>query len=231
MTIPKWLSVPTLALGLLFNVVRGGWMGWLDRDNWLLERGGWGIGALDGLLFALAGFAVAFALFFVLWILGTCGGGDVKLCAALGAWVGPLWTLFLLVGTMLCLITFGIARLVWSLFTQGMQATKKDYYARHGKKPHAKQPREAVGRQGFLVPRKRLVTFSLPVAVATAVVLMWVCRRDLGLTHSTNANTPPAPRPRAQARGPVAAGRASAPSSCCCCRCCSASCWRWCSSA
>jgi prepilin peptidase CpaA len=47
-----------------------------------------------GLVSAVAGWAVGLAIFFVPFALGGLGGGDVKLLAALGAWLGPreaLW--------------------------------------------------------------------------------------------------------------------------------------------
>ncbi len=46
------------------------------------------MGALDGFLFALVGSLVGFAFFAILFALGTCGGGDVKLFTAIGAWLG-----------------------------------------------------------------------------------------------------------------------------------------------
>lgn len=48
-----------------------------------------------GALAALLGFAAGLAVFFPFFALGGLGGGDVKLMAALGAWVGwspVLWT-------------------------------------------------------------------------------------------------------------------------------------------
>lgn len=64
--------------------------------NWLT-----GCGAIGGLAAALAGLtavgiggsvsgvAAGAAIPAVLWFLGGLGGGDVKLCAAVGAWIGP----------------------------------------------------------------------------------------------------------------------------------------------
>jgi prepilin peptidase CpaA len=46
-------------------------------------------GGTSGLLAALAGWFVGAALFFPLFALRGMGAGDVKLLAALGAWVGP----------------------------------------------------------------------------------------------------------------------------------------------
>ena len=55
---------------------------------------GWTRG-LEGILGAASGFGVGFALFFPMFALGGMGAGDVKLLAALGAWLGPAaaaWT-------------------------------------------------------------------------------------------------------------------------------------------
>jgi prepilin peptidase CpaA len=44
----------------------------------------------SGLLLAAGGWLVGAALFFPFFALGGMGGGDVKLMAALGAWLGPV---------------------------------------------------------------------------------------------------------------------------------------------
>ncbi len=52
-------------------------------------------GGMSGFLSSVAGAGVGFALFFPLFALGGMGAGDVKLMAALGAWLGPAgaaWT-------------------------------------------------------------------------------------------------------------------------------------------
>lgn len=48
------------------------------------------IGGPWGLLMAVAGCVAGAALFFPLFALGGMGAGDVKLLAALGAWLGPV---------------------------------------------------------------------------------------------------------------------------------------------
>ena len=47
----------------------------------------------DGILNGLGGFGLGFGLFFVLWIIGSAGGGDVKLMGALSVWLGGSLTL------------------------------------------------------------------------------------------------------------------------------------------
>ncbi|HWB52869.1 MAG TPA: A24 family peptidase [Tepidisphaeraceae bacterium] len=53
-----------------------------------------GVGMEESLL----GIAVGFGLMFVLFAMRAVGGGDVKLLAAVGAWVGPLPTLAIFAG-------------------------------------------------------------------------------------------------------------------------------------
>jgi prepilin peptidase CpaA len=48
-----------------------------------------------GLAMAVAGWLVGAALFFPLFALGGMGAGDVKLLAALGAWMGPVGAVWL----------------------------------------------------------------------------------------------------------------------------------------
>jgi prepilin peptidase CpaA len=47
-----------------------------------------------GLTQGLLGIAVGFALLFGLWLIRGMGAGDVKFMAALGAWLGPMLTLY-----------------------------------------------------------------------------------------------------------------------------------------
>ena len=66
--IPNWLVVPFLPAGVAVSAWLHGWHG---------------VGQ------SLAGFALGAAIFGLLFCLGGMGMGDVKLCAAIGAWIGP----------------------------------------------------------------------------------------------------------------------------------------------
>jgi len=74
--IPNVLTLGAALLGFGFHLVAGGW--------------GWG-----GLLTSVAGWGVGLVLFLPLFALRGLGGGDVKLVAALGAWLGPGQTVWL----------------------------------------------------------------------------------------------------------------------------------------
>lgn len=65
--IPNWLVLSGLALGVGLNTILGGWLG--ARSS-------------------LLGFAIAFLVYFPLYLLRGMGAGDVKLMAAVGSIVG-----------------------------------------------------------------------------------------------------------------------------------------------
>jgi Flp pilus assembly protein protease CpaA len=159
--VPKWLTVTAFFLGLAANVVRGAWLGAQDVQVWRLASGPW-LGALDGFLFALAGAGVAFGLFLLLWILGTCGGGDLKLFTALGAWLGLKLVIWVFVGTLPVLLVLLLVKLVaGGIGPLGIRRTLKEDRTRS--------------------KRKFRMTYSLPVALVTALLLLWVFRADLHL--------------------------------------------------
>ncbi len=146
--VPKPVSLALLAGGVLANLVRGAWVGADGAEAWSLGANGWAVGAADGFLFSLAGFAVGFAMFFVLWVFGVGGGGDVKLAAAVGAWVGPRWFFFVLVVALVAVTVLTVARIAVTVLSG---------------KPGRGLRAKAVAW--------RLLSFSLPMTVGVAALL------------------------------------------------------------
>jgi Flp pilus assembly protein protease CpaA len=170
--VPKWLSLSTLAVGVVFQLARGAWLGAEGRETWFLGRNGALIGAADGFLFALAGFAAGFAIFFLLWIIGGCGGGDVKLFAALSAWVGPEIAIWILVLSTIILIVLVFLRGGQAILSQSPKALPVSRTDKRGKAAVPTAPKPSRG-----------LTYSLPLALATALVLLWFFRFDLNLAR------------------------------------------------
>jgi prepilin peptidase CpaA len=89
--IPNWLVFPFLLAGIVVSAALHGW---------------------SGVGHSLEGIALGGLLFGILCWMGGMGMGDVKLCAAIGAWIGPAQLLTALVITG---IVGGIMALGWAL--------------------------------------------------------------------------------------------------------------------
>jgi prepilin peptidase CpaA len=171
--IPNPLTVAMLFTGLVLNIARGAWLGaeGTDQGVWVLGPHGSLVGGLDGLLWGLAGFATGFGLFFLMWMLRTCGGGDVKLFGAVGAWVGPLWILFLLAGTVIMVVVFGIARRI--LVALGLSRPLQGWKGL-AMEPGSRQQRHP-----------RVAVYAPAVLVSASILLLWFLGPDLGLRTSS----------------------------------------------
>jgi prepilin peptidase CpaA len=89
--IPNWLVVPFLLGGIAVSVVTGGWSG--------LENSAFGV-------------LLAVSLLGIVCWLGGMGMGDMKLCAAIGAWIGPRQLLLALV---MMGFAGGLMALIWAV--------------------------------------------------------------------------------------------------------------------
>lgn len=170
--VPKKVTIGLLAAGALANVVRGAWLGADGHPAWVIDSSGPVVGAIDGLLFAVAGFLVGFGLFFVLWIFGVCGGGDVKLAAAVGAWVGPRYFLGTLAIALPVLFILTFARLGLAIL--------------RGKPRTAGQKQEGRGLQW------RLMSYSLPMTIAVGILSALLVIGAMGFRIQVGAPPPPA---------------------------------------
>jgi prepilin peptidase CpaA len=98
--IPNWLVFPFLFLGIASSPWRFGWQGGAQGFGW------------HGLGQCFAGLGLGFVIYGVMFFMGGMGAGDVKLCAAIGAWIGPMQ---LLVGLVATSIAGGIMVFGWAL--------------------------------------------------------------------------------------------------------------------
>ncbi len=88
--IPNWLVFPFMASGIAVSAWQHGW---------------------HGLGQSLAGLGLGALLFGILGAMGGMGMGDVKLCAAIGAWIGPSQ---LIVALVITGIAGGVMALCWA---------------------------------------------------------------------------------------------------------------------
>ena len=149
--IPNWLTVSAAVLGLAYNSFAPG-----------------GLGPVA----ALIGFAIGFSLLLLPWLLGGGGMGDVKLLAALGAWLGPV----------LILVSFGLAAMLAACaavvlmtvtaMTEGFSSARRRYIQ--------STTGAASAAHSTSTPRigRRVLPFAVPVAIATWLVLAWMLLRS-----------------------------------------------------
>lgn len=88
------LTLPLLACGLIYH---------------------WIIGGFDGVTAAVVGALFGFLLLLIPYLLGGMGAGDVKLVAAIGAWLGASTLSSVLIASLLATAIFSLA----ALFRQG----------------------------------------------------------------------------------------------------------------
>jgi len=138
--IPNWLVFPYWLAGIVVQGVLHGWHG---------------IGQ------SLAGAGLAILIFGALFLLGGMGAGDVKLCAAAGAWIGPAQTMFALIFTGLA---GGAMVLIWAVlggFVQDLFRGTGDLLAGWGR-GRLRDPEATIANPG-----RRKMPYAPAIAVGT----------------------------------------------------------------
>ena len=143
--IPNWLVLPFLAVGLIVSVVPQSWHG-------------------IGIVPSLEGAGLGLLLFGVLSVMGGMGMGDVKLCAAIGAWIGPrqLFVALILTG-----IAGGIMAVVWAIWGGFMG----ELFSGAGDLVFGWRKREkgATKEHTLANPRARKMPYAPAIAVGTLI--------------------------------------------------------------
>jgi prepilin peptidase CpaA len=116
--IPNWLVLPFLLAGIAVSPMRSDWQG---NDHGF----GWhGFGqCFAGLGQSFAGLGLGLLLYGILFWMGGMGAGDVKLSAAIGAWIGPAQ---LFVALVITAMAGGIMALCWLAWLGFLKRLCKD---------------------------------------------------------------------------------------------------------
>ena len=139
--IPNWLVLPFLVTGIAVSAWLNGW---------------------HGVAQSLAGIGLGILVFGTLHLMGGMGMGDVKLCAAVGAWIGPSQLMLALVVTGLA---GGVMALGWAIcggFLGDLFKGSGDLilgWKQRGLRPH---PELALAN-----PRARKMPYAPAIAVGT----------------------------------------------------------------
>jgi len=150
--VPNWLTLPLMAGGLVFHTTCSG---------------------VGGLGFSLGGLLLGGGLLFFLFAMGGMGAGDVKMLAALGAWIGPreVFVLFLVAsiaaGAVSLLISVGTRRLRQVLTNVSLTMTHGWLLLHHlGEEQRIE---ETVTRQDR---RSRVIPFATMMFVGAVVAVL-----------------------------------------------------------
>lgn len=140
--IPNWLTAPAMGLG----VVGHAWLG-----------------GVDGALFSVAGLGTGLGLFFLIYLVGGIGAGDVKLVAAVGSIIGVTGVLSVGLLSVLAggLYALGAMGYQWGLAT----TSKKLAFATYG----AFMTGGATGAGDLQLPFK--LRYGLAIAAGTLLFL------------------------------------------------------------
>jgi prepilin peptidase CpaA len=144
------VTYPTALLALIIRFALVGWKGSNETASF-------------GLLPGLLGLALGFVLFYVMFVFGGMGGGDVKLMGAVGAVLGFPAILYAVMFTALVGGLQAVLVLLWdgSLLKTASNAMRMVAHALHIKRIEGEPP-----------PRK-YVPYGVAIALGTAWAIYW----------------------------------------------------------
>lgn len=147
--IPNKLTVPFFAMG------------------WIYQACFWGFAGLgDG----LAGFAVGFGTYLLLFVVAGGGGGDVKLIGALSVWMGMKMTVLLIVVSTMVVIVDVTLITLYKVMRFGTKKWKQQYLAT-GKTDENGKPvfkKESIQSK----QARRFLPFAVPVAASSWLLML-----------------------------------------------------------
>lgn len=136
-------------------------------------------GLLGG-VFSLSGAVVGFVLLFLPFAIGAFGAGDVKMVAALGAWLGPNATVLLVIFSMIAMVIYSLSLLAWqrrcsagwACFVSVMRKLRVQLF---GFKPDyfAGEPADVLPHRGQYQIATSAIPFSVMIAVGL-VATWWI---------------------------------------------------------
>lgn len=167
--IPNRLVLPFLVAGVLISPWRADWTVvrkglWIPKDWSGFRQGVWpgnGVGfSWNGLGQSLEGVGLGFLLFGILYWKFGMGAGDVKLAAAIGAWVGPQQLFLALFFTSLAGGIMVLGWMAYLKFCAGLARSVADLILGRTKKETQVKPDNTIAS---------LLKRSIPYAPAIAV--------------------------------------------------------------
>lgn len=152
-TIRNTITLPLIVTGIIYHALS-------DDAVWLFES----VGAI----------CLVTAILFVPYLMGVMGGGDLKLMAAVGAWLGIRQTLYVLIASS---IVAGLYALVLLLQRAERKRTLLNfqvmYYKLRSLGAHLGPDERIETLVGQEDRRRRVIPFGVMVALGVIIVLVW----------------------------------------------------------
>ena len=147
--VPNWLTYPFAAAGLAYTA-------------------GWG--GASALFWSLQGLALGLALLLVVYAIGGMGAGDVKLFAGVGAWVGPLATLYAFAALAVVGGVMAAAMIAWSgrwrKHWDTMQLIAFEVLT-------VRDPAQIAAAAAARKPTMTLLPYGIPICIGTIGYFAW----------------------------------------------------------
>jgi prepilin peptidase CpaA len=151
--IPNWLNVTFFVLGLGYRVVVDGWVGLGDAG---------------------LAFAVAFGLFFLMWMIGAGGGGDAKLMGAVSVWLGFRQTLALMFLSTLLVVLLSLIYAAARKLRAGFARSAEQYREQEKAESERRRLRRKRTREEKIADRqqRRIMAYAVPVALSVWILIL-----------------------------------------------------------
>lgn len=151
--VPNILTVPLFLSGLIYHAITGG---------------------VAGLQSSVFGAVFGFGIIFVLYIVGGMGAGDVKLMAAIGAWLQAQATLYVFVIAALLMGAYSVLMLLWQKrLIDGIRTAQVTLlkFAAIGKHIGGEDRVEVHLKRGERY--KRMIPFATLLMIAVVALTVW----------------------------------------------------------
>jgi len=128
-----------------------------------------------GLTLSLIGMLCGFGVLILFYVLGGYGGGDVKLLAAIGAWLGPVVTLYVFIAGSLVAGVYALALvLLYGSFGEVWMRWKVLWYRLAAIGRHLSSD-DGIAAEQNRIDRRRRVPFAtmLCLGVIATLVYLW----------------------------------------------------------
>jgi len=148
--IPNWLTATVAATGLLAQTL------WLGRA---------------GLESAALGMATGFCVLILFWLVHAMGAGDVKLMAAVGAWLGPQLIFYAVV---LGALVGGVMALAMIVYQRRWAQTSTNIAVVLTKLSSVRTAFSDYGSAASLNQSSRGLPYAIPMAIGTLIAVFYI---------------------------------------------------------